>query len=80
MKKIDMIRKIITKAPQEAKERIECYASVLGFDLPSDEEWQKQYQPDEHGNKPHIESYIDGKLDTAEESKLEALLKKLEGN
>ena len=80
MKKIDMIRKIITKAPQEAKERIECYASVLGFDLPSDEEWKEQIQLDKHGNKPNIVAYVDSKLDPAEESKLEVLLKKLGGN
>ncbi len=78
--KIDIIRKIIAKAPQDAMKRIECYASVLGFDLPSDEEWTLQNSLDEHGNKPNVEAYVDSNLDTAEESKLEALLKKLEGN
>ncbi len=78
--KIDIIRKIIAKAPQDTKKRMECYASVLGFDLPSDEEWKEQSQLDDHGNTPNIVAYVDSKLDTAEESKLETLLKKLEGN
>ncbi len=77
--KLDLIRKIIVKAPQDEKERAKLYASVLGFKPPTDEEWEKLSQPDECGNRNDLLEVLDAHLDSAQESQLETILKKLGG-
>lgn len=76
--KLDLIRKIMIKAPKDEKDRIELYASVIGFKVPTDEEWKDICKPDEFGNQVIRQEWIDTHLDTAEESQLETILKKLD--
>lgn len=77
--KIDLMRKIVIKAPKDEKERVELFASVIGFKVPTDEEWEEIIKPDKFGNQTNRLEWIDTHLDTAEESQLETIFKKLDG-